>query len=69
MRTTSVRPPPLTVFDEIVKVKLQSKAEAEIMSKSHKRTKAEVQNLARSLRDDWKLGIGAPPAGKKITAG
>lgn len=58
-----------TAFTPISQVKLQSKAEAEILVKSQKKTKAEVQSFARSLRNDWKLGIGTPPAGKGATAG
>eukprot|EP00752_Nemacystus_decipiens_P010357 g9227.t1 len=54
---------------DVSKIKLQSKAEAEILVKSQKKIKTEVQSLARSLRGDWKLGIGAPPAGKGATAG
>ncbi len=61
--------PPPNTFRITTQVKLHSRAEAEILCKSQKKTKAEVQNLARSLRNDWKLGIGTPPAGKKITAG
>lgn len=64
-----MRPPNYTVFKTIAQVKLHSKAEAEILLKSQKKTKAEVQSLARSLRNDWKVGIGTPPAGKGATAG
>lgn len=50
-------------------MKLHAKAESDILVAGHKKTKAEVQKLAKSLHSDWKLGIGAPPHGKRATNG
>lgn len=62
-------PPTIPPFITTFQVKLNSKTESEILMRSQKKIKAKVQSLARSLRNDWKLGIGAPPTGKGATAG
>lgn len=49
--------------------KSSTQTESELLASRDKKTGTEVQNLARSLRNDWKLGIGAPPAGKSATTG
>ena len=50
-------------------MKLHAKAESDVLVAGNKKTKAEVQKLAKSLHSDWKLGIGAPPHGKRATYG
>lgn len=50
-------------------MKLHAKTESDVLVSGHKKTKAEVQKLAKSLHSDWKLGIGAPPHGKRATYG
>lgn len=70
--TSSKRPILFQTIGSVKKqmqVKVHSTAEATILSRSQKKNKPEIQTLARSLRNDWKLGIGAPPSGKRATAG
>lgn len=49
--------------------KAGAKAECELLAIRDSSTKAEMQSLAKSLQNNWKLGIGAPPVGKGATTG